>query len=39
MSTHLEAMLQQDLELIRSKVLEMGDLAERAVRASIRATV
>ncbi len=39
MSTHLEALLQQDLELIRSKVIEMGDLAERAIRASIRAAV
>ncbi|OFV79945.1 MAG: phosphate transport system regulatory protein PhoU [Acidobacteria bacterium RBG_13_68_16] len=39
MSTHLEAALQQDLEQIRSKVTEMGDLAEKAIRASIKAVV
>ena len=39
MTSHLEALLQQDLEQIRSKVVEMGDLAERAIRASIRAVV
>ena len=39
MSTHLDAMLHQDLEQIRAKVLAMGELAERAIRASIRAVV
>ncbi|HOC42810.1 MAG TPA: phosphate signaling complex protein PhoU [Thermoanaerobaculales bacterium] len=39
MTTHLEAMLQQDLERIRLKVVEMGDLAERAIRASIRSVL
>ena len=39
MSTHLEAALQQDLDQIRSKVTEMGDLAEKAIRASIKAVV
>lgn len=39
MATHMEAQLQQDLEQIRSKVLEMGDLAERAIRSSIRAVI
>jgi phosphate transport system protein len=39
MSTHLEASLQQDLELIRRKVIEMGDLAELAIRASIKAVI
>jgi phosphate transport system protein len=37
MTTHLEASVQQDLERIRLKVVEMGGLAERAVLASIRA--
>ena len=32
MTSHLEALLQQDLEQIRSKVVEMGELAERAIR-------
>jgi cytochrome b subunit of formate dehydrogenase len=32
--THLEASVQQDLEEIREKVVEMGDLAEKAVHAS-----
>lgn len=39
MTTHLEAALQNDLALIRSKVVEMGDLAERAIRSSLRAVV
>ncbi len=39
MPTHLEASLQQDLERIRGKVVEMGALAERAIRASVRATL
>ncbi|MGV8042414.1 MAG: phosphate signaling complex protein PhoU [Thermoanaerobaculaceae bacterium] len=39
MTTHLEATLQNDLALIRAKVVEMGDLAERAIRSSIRAVV
>ena len=39
MTTHLEAALEQDLEQIRAKVTEMGELAERAIRASIKAVV
>ena len=39
MTGHLEASLQQDLEQIRSKIVEMGTLAEKAVRASIRAVL
>ena len=39
MATHLEALLQQDLERIRLKVVEMGGLAESAIRASIRAVL
>jgi phosphate transport system protein len=39
MTPHLEATLQQDLDRIRGKVEEMGDLAERAVRAAIRSVV
>lgn len=39
MGTHLEALLRQDVELIRSKVAEMGELAEKAIRASIRAVL
>jgi phosphate transport system protein len=39
MTTHLEALLQQDLERIRLKVVEMGGLAESAIRASIRAVL
>ena len=39
MTTHLEASLQQDLELIRQKVIEMGELAEQAILDSIRAAV
>jgi phosphate transport system protein len=37
MASHLETLLQRDLEQIRSKVVEMGGLAERAVTNSIRA--
>jgi phosphate transport system protein len=37
MASHLEARLQQDLEEIRGKILEMGGLAENAILASIRA--
>lgn len=39
MTTHLEASVQNDLEQIRSKVVEMGELAEHALRSSIRALV
>ncbi|MCM2315578.1 MAG: phosphate signaling complex protein PhoU [Thermoanaerobaculia bacterium] len=37
MSTHLEVSLQHDLEQIRSKITEMGELAAKAIEASIRA--
>jgi phosphate transport system protein len=39
MTTHLDALLQQDLDRIRSKVTEMGALAEKATRAAIRSVV
>ncbi len=39
MSTHLEASVRQDLDQIRSKVVEMGALAESALKASIKAVV
>lgn len=39
MTSHLEAALQQDLNQIRSKVTEMGDLAVNAIEASIRAVI
>jgi phosphate transport system protein len=39
MSGHLEESVQEDLEEIRRKVVEMGELAEKAVRASIRAVL
>lgn len=39
MQTHLEALLQQDLDRIRSKVTEMGELAEKATRAAIRSVI
>ena len=39
MQGHLEASLQEDLEEIRGKVAEMGQLVEAAVRASIRAVL
>ncbi len=35
--THLEVSLQHDLEQIRSKITEMGELAAKAIEASIRA--
>ncbi len=37
MTTHLEASLQQDLEQIRSKVTEMGELTAKAIQASVKA--
>ncbi len=39
MAGHLEASLQQDLEQIQSKIVEMGSLAETAVHASVRAVM
>lgn len=39
MASHLEASLQQDLDQIRSKVIEMGELAEKAIRSSIRSVL
>jgi phosphate transport system protein len=39
MSTHLEESLQRDIELIRNKVIEMGGLVERALKASLQALV
>lgn len=39
MTSHLEASLQEDLEEIRRKVAEMGQLVEGAVRGSIRAVL
>ena len=36
---HLEASLQDDLDEIRQKVVEMGELAETAVRGSIRSVL
>ena len=39
MKSHLEASLQEDLDEIRRKVVEMGELAETAVRTSIRAVL
>jgi phosphate transport system protein len=37
--SHLEASLQRDLDLIRSKVAEMAGLSEHALKASLRALV
>lgn len=37
--SHLEAALQQDLEQIRRKVTEMGELAARAIQSSVKAVV
>ena len=37
MTTHLEESLQRDIDLIRSKVLEMGGLAENALNACVQA--
>jgi phosphate transport system protein len=39
MTSHLEASLQEDLEEIRHKFAEMGELVEAAVRGSIRAVL
>ena len=39
MTSHLDATLQEDLDEIRRKVVEMADLAETAVRGSIRAVL
>jgi len=39
MGTHLEASLQHDMDLIRSKVSEMSALCERAVTSAVRAVV
>lgn len=39
MTSHLEATLQEDLEGIRAKIVEMGELAESAVRGSLRAVL
>lgn len=37
MSTYYEASLQRDIELIRKKVIEMGERAERALRMCLQA--
>ena len=37
MQSHLEESLQQDIDLIRSKVMEMGGLVENALRTSMEA--
>lgn len=39
MTRHLEASLQEDLEEIRHKIAEMGELVEASVRGSIRAVL
>jgi phosphate transport system protein len=39
MASHYEATLQRDIDLIRSKVLEMSTLAEKALRDSLKAVV
>src|SRR5438552_17436236 len=39
MLTHLEESLQRDINRIRSKIIEMGGLAERALEMSLRALV
>lgn len=39
MGTHLEESLQRDIDLIRSKVIEMSDQVERALKASLQALV
>ena len=39
MTTHLEAALQRDLEQIRTKVTEMGNLAVDAVEGAVRAVL
>ncbi len=37
MQSHLEANMQQDIDLIRSKVIEMGELAEKALETCLGA--
>src|SRR5262245_56313042 len=39
MTSHLEAAVQEDLEEIRRQVVDMGSMAEKAVRGSIRAVL
>src|SRR5687768_10139394 len=39
MASHYEATLQRDIDLIRSKVLEMSGLAEKALKDGLRAVV
>ena len=39
MASHYEATLQRDIDLIRSKVLEMSTLAEKALRDALKAVV
>lgn len=39
MASHYEATLQRDIDLIRSKVLEMSNLAEKALKDALRAVV
>ena len=39
MTRHLEASLQEDLEEIRRKIAEMGELVEASVRGSIKAVL
>ena len=39
MASRYEATLQRDIDLIRSKVLEMANLAEKALRDALRAMV
>ena len=39
MASHYEATLQRDIDLIRSKVLEMSNLAEKALRDALKAVV
>src|SRR5688572_32722260 len=39
MASHYEATLQRDIDLIRSKVLEMSNLAEKALTDSLKAVV
>ncbi|MDZ7290009.1 MAG: phosphate signaling complex protein PhoU [candidate division KSB1 bacterium] len=39
MASHLEESLKRGIDLIRSKVLEMGNLADRALKASLQALV
>ncbi|MCL4709558.1 phosphate signaling complex protein PhoU [bacterium] len=39
MISHFEESLQRDMDLIRRKVIEMGNLAERALKASLQALI